>query len=117
MKRGRGVLGDGNTPPSLLPRGNERLNRIDLGLEVRLPRRHHPRDRAEDGHLGSQKAHVSGFSHEGSGLVIAKDPAQIDSISDRPLFMLPSKPTTFPSSANKDAKSSALRRFQEASSF
>ena len=61
MKRSGGILKDRDAPLAILPRGDEGLNRVDRGIEVRLPGRHHPGDSAQDGNVRSQKTHASDF--------------------------------------------------------
>ena len=70
-----GVLIQRDAPCAITSFGNEGLYRVDRGIEIRLPWRHHPGDGAYDNHFRSQKAHLSDFPNIRGGLMMSEDSA------------------------------------------
>ena len=73
MKLGRGILKHSGAPLAVAFHSDERLNRVAVWLEVRLPGHHHACDRAQDSDFGIQKAHTSDLPHKRTGAMVVKD--------------------------------------------
>ena len=52
MKLCWGILKVYDTPGTIALLGNERLNRVECGYDIRLSRRHHADNRTENSHVG-----------------------------------------------------------------
>jgi hypothetical protein len=96
VKLSRGILKKGNAPVTGTLRGHERLNRIDCGIDIRLPWWGHTGNRTKDGHFGRQKTHLSDFADVSGCHVVGKDLAN-NRFNLRPaIHLAPIEPDNMP---------------------